>query len=57
MYLNQLCAVCAWRATCQKKFSMTVDSRFCPDYTRDVSLGTEDTDKPNRGKSDDSKEH
>ncbi len=30
------CSVCAWRKTCQKKFTMK--DRICPDYTRDLTL-------------------
>ena len=30
------CSVCAWRKTCQKRFSMK--DRICPDFTRDLSL-------------------
>ncbi len=30
------CSVCAWRQTCQKKFTMK--DRICPEYTRDLSL-------------------
>jgi hypothetical protein len=30
------CSVCAWRKTCQKRF--TIKDRICPDYTRDLSL-------------------
>ncbi len=34
------CIVCAWRATCNKKFSVSKAETFnCPDFTRDVSLG------------------
>lgn len=34
-----ICVVCAWRPTCNKKFSMdgTTTTR-CPDFTRDVTL-------------------
>lgn len=34
-----LCVVCAWRPTCNKKFSMdgTTTTR-CPEFTRDVTL-------------------
>lgn len=33
------CSVCAWRATCQKKFSFQQGgSAKCPDYTRDLTL-------------------
>ena len=30
------CSVCAWRQTCQKKFTMK--DRICPEFTRDLSL-------------------
>ncbi len=34
-----LCAVCAWRETCKKRFSRDTGSPFrCPDFTRDVTL-------------------
>jgi len=41
------CFVCAWRATCQLKFSMT-NAQHCPEFTRDVSLKDteEQTSKP-----------
>jgi hypothetical protein len=48
MYLAPLCGVCAWRADCQKKFSMGAKSIFCPDFTRDVSFPEPDFDISNR---------
>jgi hypothetical protein len=34
-----ICSVCAWRATCQKKYSFDQSgSARCPDYTRDLTL-------------------
>ncbi len=37
--LPVLCATCAWRETCQKKFSMDNTSPVkCPDYSPDVKL-------------------
>jgi hypothetical protein len=34
-----ICVVCAWRATCNKKFSMDgASSTRCPEYTRDITL-------------------
>ena len=34
-----LCAVCAWRETCQKRFTRDTGSPFrCPDFMRDVTL-------------------
>ncbi|MDD3581940.1 MAG: hypothetical protein PHW74_13075 [Desulfobacca sp.] len=39
-----ICLSCAWRATCQKKFSFT--GTYCPDYTRDVSVKEPVTEPP-----------
>jgi len=33
-----ICAVCAWRATCQKKFSISGKNLRCPDFARDVTI-------------------
>ena len=33
-----ICAICAWRADCQKKFSVSGKDLRCPDFVRDVSL-------------------
>jgi len=36
---GSICVICAWRATCTKKYSVSSDiSLRCPDYTEDVSL-------------------
>lgn len=32
-----LCIVCAWRATCQKQFSMKAGQK-CPEFVRDVTI-------------------
>jgi hypothetical protein len=32
-----LCIVCAWRATCQKHFSMKAGQK-CAEFVRDVSI-------------------
>ena len=37
------CSVCAWRKTCQKRFTMK--NRICPDYTRDLSLPLPEDDQ------------
>ncbi|MCK4910456.1 MAG: hypothetical protein KAR83_02390 [Thermodesulfovibrionales bacterium] len=34
----EICVVCAWRATCQKKFSISGRDMRCPDFSRDVTL-------------------
>ena len=38
---KRLCAICAWRKDCQKRFMVASDSFLnvhCPDYTRDVTI-------------------
>ncbi|BCB97371.1 hypothetical protein JZK55_22930 [Dissulfurispira thermophila] len=37
-----LCIICAWRATCQKQFSMKAGQK-CPEFVRDVTI----KEKPN----------
>jgi len=38
-----LCAVCAWRGTCAKKYSLEGLSKLhCPDFSRDASLKFDD---------------
>jgi hypothetical protein len=38
---NTICAVCAWRATCQKKFSVSGKDMKCADFVRDISIKEE----------------
>ena len=46
-----ICVVCAWRSTCNKKFSRAGGTTLpCVDYTRDLSL-------PKPEKEVDEKEH
>jgi len=34
-----ICVTCAWRLTCNKKFSMDgATTTRCPDFTRDITL-------------------
>lgn len=41
-----ICVVCAWRQTCNKKFSMDgATTTKCPDFTRDVTLKESAADK------------
>lgn len=43
-----ICAVCAWRGTCQKKFSVSGRDLRCPDFVRDVTIkekGEEEKEK------------
>lgn len=34
----KLCGICAWRGTCQKKFSLSHDALHCPDFSKDVTI-------------------
>ena len=41
-----ICVMCAWRATCNKKFSMDgATTTRCPDYTRDLTLKEPESDQ------------
>lgn len=54
---REICVVCAWRATCQKRFSMKAGQR-CPEFVRDITIReepveekpTEEKSKEKRGK-------
>jgi hypothetical protein len=38
---KRYCSICAWRETCQKRFSITTDSRGmvnCTEFTRDLKI-------------------
>ena len=35
---NTICAICAWRATCQKKFSVSGSDMRCPEFVKDISI-------------------
>ena len=42
----EICAICAWRATCQKKFSLSGREMHCPDFSKDLSLYVHEDDNP-----------
>lgn len=44
----EACAVCAWRADCQKKFSVSGKNIRCPDFARDITI--KETEKSNEKK-------
>jgi len=48
----QLCAVCAWRKECKKKFSYPDGIALnCPDFVRDVTLPVQEGEtEPSAGK-------
>lgn len=39
---RDICAVCAWRGTCNKKYSVSGRGIRCVDFVRDVTLGPEE---------------
>lgn len=44
---RKYCAICAWRANCQKRFSVSTDAQgfvHCPDYSRDLAIKDSDVD-------------
>lgn len=43
-----ICAVCAWRETCNKKFSMSGKDTACPDFVKDVSIKEEGREEENK---------
>ncbi len=38
---NTICAICAWKATCQKKFPMSGRDIKCADFVKDVGIKEE----------------
>jgi hypothetical protein len=45
---KKYCVICAWRAACQKKFSVSSDAAgnvHCPDYSRDLSIKDSDIEE------------
>jgi hypothetical protein len=45
---RKYCGICAWRANCQKKFSVSTDAVgqvHCPDYSRDLAIKDRDIDE------------
>jgi len=45
---KKYCSICAWRATCQKRFTVSIDSSgyvHCPDFTRDLTIKDKDIDE------------
>jgi len=48
---KRFCSICAWRGTCQKKYSITIDAVgnvHCPDYSRDMAIKDKDIDEVER---------
>lgn len=38
MTTGNICAVCAWRETCQKKFSISGRDMRCPEFLKDITI-------------------
>jgi len=38
MKSKEICALCAWRENCQKRFSVSGRDIRCPDFVRDLSI-------------------
>lgn len=38
MSTKNICVICAWRETCQKKFSVSGKDIRCPDFVEDISI-------------------
>ena len=34
----EMCAICAWRATCNKKFNLSGRDAHCADFSEDVTI-------------------
>lgn len=47
-----ICSICAWRATCQKKFSVSGKDLRCAEFVRDVTIKEEQEEKPVEEKKD-----
>jgi hypothetical protein len=50
--IMDICAVCAWRETCKKKFSISGKDLRCPEFARDVTI----KDSPEEKKEEEKKE-
>jgi hypothetical protein len=42
---TNICVICAWRATCQKKFSVSGRDVTCADFSKDISIQAETTEE------------
>jgi hypothetical protein len=52
-----ICAVCAWRATCQKKFTVSGRDFRCAEFVKDITIKQElEEEKPEEKKAKEKKE-
>ena len=47
-----ICAICAWRATCQKKFTVSGRDLRCAEFVRDVTIKEEPEEEAVEDKKD-----
>jgi hypothetical protein len=45
-----ICAICAWRATCQKKFTVSGRDLRCAEFVRDVTIKEEPEEEKKNNK-------
>ncbi len=43
--VQDICAICAWRIACQKKFSISGRDMRCPDFVKDITIENTETSK------------
>jgi hypothetical protein len=53
---KDICSVCAWRADCQKKFSVSGRDVRCPDFVRDMLLREKEREEQQNAKKKDAGE-
>ncbi len=41
---NTICAICAYRASCQKKFSVSGSDMRCTDFAKDVLIKEDESE-------------
>ena len=51
-----ICAICAWRATCQKKFTVSGRDLRCAEFVRDVTIKEESEEEAATEEKKDKKE-
>jgi len=50
-----ICVICAWRADCQKKFTVSGKGMKCVDFVKDLSIKEEKEEQPEKKKMDSGK--
>jgi hypothetical protein len=56
-YELRTCAICAWRETCQKRFTGGDSIAFnCPEFTKDIRIKNETVEEKDKGRNKKSSE-